>query len=285
MKRAHIPEVAWDATRWAIATVVLLCAGIQSVQFCTEAGAREQLVSELREDVENARASKKPTTDLSVLHEGIRSLIRSGSTTPELTTRRIAHAKWCVVRSAALAEQLLNVPGAEPTLPNQHAALPNCPPYNGAVGLGRSNPGGDGDGDGDGGSAGLPWDFVMDFSSASLMAAAMIASALVGALTGMFLRRRLDLRQIPLGLAAGFTVWLGLWGVSGLITTGAAANLNPYTAAVLSLGAGLSTERVFEAVRATFASRLGALSRGTGDANSRPLTSSPPEAAATDPSA
>jgi hypothetical protein len=87
-----------------------------------------------------------------------------------------------------------------------------------------------------------------------------MCTALVGALSGMFLKKRVDFWQLPLGLAAGFIVWLALWGLSGILTTAAGGNLNPFTSALLSLAAGLSTERVFRVVREAFGkwtSRLG----------------------------
>jgi len=244
MQRPPTTEVILNAFRWGVAVLVLLFAGVASVQYCTEAGAREQLLAEVREDLDKTREAKRPVGDLPELYEGIRSLIRSGSTTSELTTRQLAHAKWCTVRQLAAAEAAAALPSSNAgAVGKPLVEVKPCPKYDGANATGRSG-------------RGLPWDFVMDFSSASLMAAAMIASALVGALTGMFLTRKLDLRQIPLGLAAGFAVWLSLWGISGLLTTVPSANLNPYTAAILSLGAGLSTEKVFATVRAAFAAKL-----------------------------
>lgn len=218
--------------------VILLFAGTCAVQFCTEAGAREELAADIREGLDRAQATGKPLGDLLQLQESIRTLIRSGSSEHEVTTRRIAHQNWCFA-------QLAN-------------GRTECPAYRGQTALGR---------EGDDLSTGeLPWDRVMNFSTASLMAAAMIASALVGALTGMFLLRRIDFKQIPLGLAAGLATWLGLWGITGLLTT-SGPHLNPYTAAIISVGAGLSTERVFATLREVFATRLAQMAVREAGAN------------------
>jgi hypothetical protein len=204
--------------QWLVLLAALIWSGTASVQFLTEAAAREELAADIREDIQRASSpgAKDAATlpKLLQLQESTRSLIRSGSTFALMTTREIAHQKYCA------------------TIPDK------CPDYNGAVGFGR-------------GGKGSPWDFVMDFSSNSLMAAAMMCTALVGALSGMFLKKRADFWQLPLGLAAGFILWLALWGLSGILTT-AGGNLNPFTSALLSLAAGLSTERVFRVVLDAF---------------------------------
>jgi hypothetical protein len=209
---ARTTQIATGA-QWVLLVAALGWAGLASVQFLTEAAARMDLAADIREELQAPHEEK--TDELRQLQESIRSLVRSGSTVPEMTTRRIAHAKWCIARGTSAG---------------------SCPQYDGAVGSGR-------------GGNGTRWDFIMDFSSNSLMAAAMMSTALVGALSGMFLRKRVDLWQIPLGVASGFVVWLAVWGLSGILTTVPGGSLNPFTSALISLGAGLSTEKVFRAVR------------------------------------
>lgn len=200
---------------------MLVLVGQMSISFLTEAAAREALASEIRDDLQLNHDSKERRDELAHLYESIRSLIRSGSTVSEMTTRRIAHEKWCTTWIGK------NGP---------------CPNYDGAVGTTRVSER----------AKVPPWDFVMNFSSNSLMGVAMVCIALVGSLTGMFLRRRLDFWQVPLGLAAGFTIWLVLWGTSGILSRASAVNLNPFSSAVVALAAGLSTDGVFRTLGERF---------------------------------